>query len=197
MPEIETEARQLAAATQALIKRAESIDLLLLDHENPEHGNPPALYEVTEARKALDLLEVALLVCDECQKADISGPGKFQGEPIETYHAYHIMLDGCADDDNGPYWRVDAIICYESEQGFVSGELFSSETEAGDYWSIHIADMCFSDDCELAHDDDQTHKPCQAPADGSPCDEHAQDSKRYCTHHLGQIDKLAESGQMP
>ncbi len=40
-------------------------------------------------------------------------------------------------------------------------------------------------------------KPCQAPADGSPCDESAQADKRYCTRHLAQIQKLADAGRLP
>jgi hypothetical protein len=34
----------------------------------------------------------------------IKGPGKFEREPLATYHVYHVMLDGFADDDDGPNW---------------------------------------------------------------------------------------------
>ena len=44
---------------------------------------------------------------------------------------------------------------------------------------------------------DMTRKPCQAPADGSPCDEPAQADKRYCPRHLAQIQKLADAGRLP
>ena len=76
----ETEARELASAALALIKRAESIDRLLLDRRvAPIDGSgnaPPPMIEVVETRRALDKLEAALLgirphatVCDGCLTA--------------------------------------------------------------------------------------------------------------------------------
>ena len=40
-------------------------------------------------------------------------------------------------------------------------------------------------------------KPCEAPADGSPCDAPAKVGKRYCTRHLAQIQKIADAGRLP
>ena len=62
----ETEARELASAALALIKRAESIDRLLLERSKTDRaaltgqGSSP-LIEVVETRRALDKLEAALL----------------------------------------------------------------------------------------------------------------------------------------
>lgn len=60
----------------------------------------------------------------------IQNPGKFEGEVLATYHAYHVMLDGGADDEGGPIWRVGNVVCEDSEQGFVYGEVFGSDAEA-------------------------------------------------------------------
>ena len=64
----EVEARELASAALALIRRAEGIDLLLLRHVRSASGAtkyggspPPPLIEVVEMRRALDKLEDALL----------------------------------------------------------------------------------------------------------------------------------------
>lgn len=65
--------------------------------------------------------------------------GKFEGEPLACYHAYHVMLDGCADDDEGPCWRVGNVICEESEQGFVYCTIFDTEAEAVAAWEADIA----------------------------------------------------------
>ncbi len=151
-----------------------------------------ATHVLDEWRTFYDYLDI----CDECLAADISGPGKFEGEPIETYHAYHVMLDGAADASYGSWWRVRASVCHESSDGFVSGDHFDTEPAAIDYWTREVEPTCFDDDCDLAHEDQQ-HKPCQAAAHGSPCEEYAQDDKRYCTFHLAQIEKLAQSGRLP
>lgn len=135
--------------------------------------------------------------CEPCITTDISGPGTFEGEPIETYHAYHLMLEGAQDEDNGPYWLVGATIAHESDQGHVTGDHYETDEQAKTLWESGIADICFDRECEHAHDEDSKHKPCQAPADGSPCDEPAQNEKRYCTFHIGQIDKLAQAGRLP
>lgn len=64
----------------------------------------------------------------------ITDPGKFQGENLSTYHAYHVMLDGFADDDDGPSWRIGNVICVESSDGFVSGESFPTNADAINSW---------------------------------------------------------------
>lgn len=60
----------------------------------------------------------------------IMGPGKFEGEPLATYHAYHVMLDGGVDEDYGRTWLVGNMVCSESEQGFVSCEIHGSDKAA-------------------------------------------------------------------
>jgi hypothetical protein len=64
----------------------------------------------------------------------IIGPGKFEGQHIAVYHAYHVMLDGGQDDDGGPEWRVGNVLCYESIDGFVWGTIFDTEEEAIADW---------------------------------------------------------------
>lgn len=60
----------------------------------------------------------------------IRGPGKFEGEPLCTYHAYHVVLDGCSDDSGDDWDRVGNVLLVYSGQGFVSGEVCASEAEA-------------------------------------------------------------------
>lgn len=60
----------------------------------------------------------------------VQGPGKFEGEPLATYHAYHAMLDGGADEDCGGAWLIGNMVCSESEQGFVSCEIYSHDGAA-------------------------------------------------------------------
>lgn len=142
--------------------------------------------------------------CDECQNADITGPGKFQGEPIETFHAYHVMIDGHAGDTNGPYWRVGSTICHERDDGFVESSHFDTDDEAILNWKVFVEARCFSDDCTEQHNLDGEHladeerKPCDERSDAfGQCLEYAQANKRYCTYHLAQIQKLADAGRLP
>ena len=80
--------------------------------------------------------------CEECQIAGytlneygiITNPGKFEGEPLAAYHAYHVMMNGFADDDDGPAWRVGNVICEESDQGFVHAEIYDTEEQAIEAW---------------------------------------------------------------
>lgn len=90
-------------------------------------------------------------------EATILGPGKFEGEILGTYHAYHIMLDGFEDDSNGPYWRVGNTICFERDTGFVDGEHFESETEAQKHWTSWIENLCFDEMCEEEHGESGEH----------------------------------------
>ena len=80
--------------------------------------------------------------CDDCLgkgftiKHDlITNPGKFGAETLATYHAYHVMMDGFADDDDGPDWRVGNVICHEQDTGFVDGTVFDTEADAIKAWN--------------------------------------------------------------
>lgn len=70
----------------------------------------------------------------------IRGPGKFEAEPIETFHAYHVMLGGFTDDDAGSAWRVGNVICEESDSGFVYGRVFGSDEEAAEHFVLAYYD---------------------------------------------------------
>lgn len=85
--------------------------------------------------------------CAEClaqeftiEHGAIRGPGKFEAEPLAAYHAYHVMLDGGADDDDGPAWRVGNVICEESEQGFVGCDIYDDEADAIEAWEAGCAE---------------------------------------------------------
>ena len=67
--------------------------------------------------------------------ATICDLGKFEGESLSTYHAYHIMLDGFADDDDGQSWRVGNVIAREHDDGFVIGHAYATEALAIADWS--------------------------------------------------------------
>ena len=80
--------------------------------------------------------------CEECRAEEftirdgiIRDPGKFEAEPLIAYHAYHVMLEGFADDDDGPAWRIGNVICEESDQGFVYSETYESDEAAIAQWS--------------------------------------------------------------
>lgn len=64
----------------------------------------------------------------------ITDPGKFEAEPLATYHAYHSMLDGFTDEDSGRAWLVGNMICEESESGFVGADIYESEEAAREAW---------------------------------------------------------------
>ncbi len=81
--------------------------------------------------------------CEEClsqefdlnESGAIKGPGKFEGEPLATYHAWHLILDGFSDDeiedfDGTLISRVGNVIAQESESGFVYGSVFDSDGAA-------------------------------------------------------------------
>ena len=70
--QVEKAARALAAATQALIKRAESIDRVLLAQSPEERRARIPLFEIIAAKRALGEVERALLTPtgDEPSKAD-------------------------------------------------------------------------------------------------------------------------------
>jgi hypothetical protein len=79
--------------------------------------------------------------CLECQArgfttwhGQIRNPGKFEGEPLAAYHAYHTMLDGFYDDIDGANWRVGNVICYEDNSGFVYATIYDTEEEAIAAW---------------------------------------------------------------
>ena len=64
----------------------------------------------------------------------IIDPGKFESEPLSTYHAYHVMLDGGADEDHGRAWLIGNMICEETESGFVGADVYASDEEAIAVW---------------------------------------------------------------
>lgn len=70
----------------------------------------------------------------EIEHGAIRNPGKFEAEPLAAYHAYHVMMDGFADDDDGPAWRVGNVVCEESDQGFVYAEVHDTEADAIKAW---------------------------------------------------------------
>jgi len=82
--------------------------------------------------------------CEECQKQGftirhrlIMNPGKFEAEPLSTYHAWHYVLEGMEDDTiydgDHPISRVGNVIVEESEAGFVCGQVFDTMEEAMDW----------------------------------------------------------------
>ncbi len=79
--------------------------------------------------------------CDVCKEEGftiehdlIVGPGKFEAEPIATFHAYHFMLDGFTDEDAGRAWLIGNMICEESESGFVGADIYESDEAAREVW---------------------------------------------------------------
>jgi hypothetical protein len=82
------------------------------------------------------------MTCEDCYHQGfrvldggaIGNPGKFEGESISTFHAYHIMLDGFADDSDGAAWLVGNMICEESNNGFVSADIYNSDEAAREIW---------------------------------------------------------------
>jgi hypothetical protein len=64
----------------------------------------------------------------------IADLGKFESEPLSTYHAYHVMLDGFADESDEAAWLVGNMICEESELGFVGADVYESEEQARATW---------------------------------------------------------------
>ena len=80
--------------------------------------------------------------CTECKSQGftfsndvIQDAGKFEGETVETFHAYHVMLEGGADDDDENEWRVGNMICAEDSNGFVYGDVLDTEAEAVRQWN--------------------------------------------------------------
>lgn len=76
----------------------------------------------------------------------IRGPGKFEGEHISTFHAYHVMLEGMADDQLESCWRVGNVIAFERSDGFVIGTVYDTAGEASDAFD-KIAALCPECDC--------------------------------------------------
>jgi hypothetical protein len=81
--------------------------------------------------------------CEECQKQGftirhglIRNPGKFEGESLSTYHAWHYVLEGMEDDTvydgNHPISRVGNVIVDENEAGFVCGVAYDKMEQAMD-----------------------------------------------------------------
>lgn len=84
--------------------------------------------------------------CSECLEQDftmeydlIRDLGKFQGEPLATYHAWHFAMDGFQDDTvtfgsedytSEVYDRIGNVILSYSEAGFVYGDVSDTEEEA-------------------------------------------------------------------
>ena len=88
--------------------------------------------------------------CGECKnqgftmstdKEWIVGPGKFEGEALSTYHAYHALMDGFADENDGPSWRVGNVVCVESSDGLVYGEAFPTEADAITSWEDNSVEV--------------------------------------------------------
>ncbi len=77
----------------------------------------------------------------------IHNPGKFEGEHISTYHAWHTYMEGGSDDQNGPYILIGNMILHCQEVGFVVGDTWASDGDTGAYWEKHIAPHCFDPDC--------------------------------------------------
>ncbi len=101
-------------------------------------------------------------LCDECRQAGFSldkngvirDPGKFGGEPLSTYHSWHLLMDGFADefvDDRGFIfaWRTGNVICQETSSGFVYGAVFASEAEAAEAFAEE-----YGDDDDEEYDED-------------------------------------------
>lgn len=60
----------------------------------------------------------------------IRDAGKFEGEPLAAYHAYHFMLNGFQDEDIDGVVRVGNVLIEESESGFVYSSVYDTEEEA-------------------------------------------------------------------
>ena len=67
-------------------------------------------------------------------EATIGDLGKFEGEPLSTYHAYHVMTEGGQDEDHGSAWLVGNMICEESDSGFVGADIYKDDAEALATW---------------------------------------------------------------
>lgn len=83
--------------------------------------------------------------CQECAEVGftivagvIRKPGKFEGEPLATYHAYHVAMDGFWDDRTDDYDRVGNVILFYRSDGFVEGAIFADEAEAIEVWDTDI-----------------------------------------------------------
>lgn len=102
--------------------------------------------------------------CDECAEfardysfnswGTVRDPGKFEGEPIETYHAYHQVMDGFEDAslddvDGTEYVLIGTAIMYVSDSGFVNAQHFDTIEEA----NAKFGEMCEALDAELAGED--------------------------------------------
>lgn len=77
----------------------------------------------------------------------IHDPGKFEGEHISTYHAWHTFMAGGSDETNGPYILIGNMILHCQDQGFIVGDTWESEEETRAYWARHIEAYCFDQDC--------------------------------------------------
>jgi hypothetical protein len=91
--------------------------------------------------EVMTLLSEEAATCQEClnqeftidpQSELIRDLGKFQGELLATYHAYHHWLNGAQDEDvyfeNGQMvTRVGNVLFEESENGFIYGDVFDTE----------------------------------------------------------------------
>ena len=117
--------------------------------------NPTMLRYDLEGKKIVkDARDMRSEALDEATICDL---GKFEGEHISTYHAYHMSLEGLEDEFNGPYSRVGDVIIYHSDQGFVYGEAYDTEEAAIEAFDEQIAPFCFDDECEEEHSEDGKH----------------------------------------
>lgn len=117
--------------------------------------NPKMMRYDLEGKK--EVLSASEMVSEALDEASICDPGKFEGEHISTYHAFHISMEGGDDDFNGPYSRVGDVIIYHSDQGFVYGEVYDSEEAAIEAFNEKIAPLCFDDECEEEHSGEGKH----------------------------------------
>lgn len=82
--------------------------------------------------------------CEECRAAEfniagdgrIRDPGKFEGEPLATYHAWHTSLDGGCDSECGDvewfgwYGLIGNMIVSTDSVGFVGARVFATDEDA-------------------------------------------------------------------
>jgi len=71
----------------------------------------------------------------------IVDPGKFEGEPLATFHAYHLYLDGFGDeslgdvDGFGAYDKVGNVILHHRSDGLIDGTIYDSDVDAEGAWT--------------------------------------------------------------
>ena len=78
--------------------------------------------------------------CAECKAEgftinageEIADLGKFEGEPLVTFHAYHNMLNGYMDEEARTVWRCGNVVAGESNDGFVTSTTYDTVADAED-----------------------------------------------------------------